>query len=122
MAAATRRVAERAGCLTLGPTRQFIRPQRLSAETVARYLSYKSHYGGPGRARVLNGFNATRLGPVLVAGLGRLAGWAARQRAPSGALRGYEVREVDRSRTRSMRYGSGTGTRWGRRSNAPPAF
>ena len=65
MAPATRRIAERAGAITLGPTRQFIRPVRLSVGTIRRFLSYKTRH----RARFANLvglFNATWIGPALV--------------------------------------------------------
>jgi len=66
MAAATRRVAERAGCLTLGPVGQFILPNRLSGRTVARFLNFKSQFGSPLRRRALSTFAATGLGPALI--------------------------------------------------------
>ena len=96
MAAATRRVAERAGCLTLGPTRQFIRPHRLRARTVARYLVYKSRYGTRWRKLLLRGFNLTQVGPWIVAGLGRFAGWTRRRNPSIPFLKGFEVQEVER--------------------------
>ena len=96
MAAATRRVAERAGCLTLGPTRQFILPRHLSAKTVARFVSYRAHTSNPRRARLLEAFNATRVGPLVVAGLGRLAAAWRRPRRAVPLPKGCRIVEVAR--------------------------
>ncbi len=95
MAPATRRVAERAGCITLGPTRQFIMPHRLSARTVVRYLEYKAHMGSPVREKLLRIFNATALGPILVSSAGRLLSKVSGSRIRSRALIGYSYAEVD---------------------------
>ncbi|MGB0440449.1 MAG: GNAT family N-acetyltransferase, partial [Paracoccaceae bacterium] len=96
MAAATRRVAERANCLTLGPTHQFILPRRLSARTVRRFLAYRADTSKAARARLLRGFNATGIGPLMVAALGRLvAGWR-RMRVPKGLPAGCRIVEVAR--------------------------
>lgn len=43
MAPATRRIAERAGCVTLGPVGHYFRMHRLSAITVRRYMLHKAH-------------------------------------------------------------------------------
>ena len=82
MAEATRRVAERAGCLTLGPVRQFVLPHKLSARSVTRFLRYKSEFGSAGRRRILGALIATRVGPWSVAALGRLTTSARRRNAP----------------------------------------
>ncbi|MEB8388444.1 GNAT family N-acetyltransferase [Rhodobacteraceae bacterium KMM 6894] len=96
MAPATRRVAERADCLTLGPTRQFILPHRLSAKTVTRFLDYKANMSNPRRARMLNLFTATRVGPLLVAGGARLAANLRRLRVPAPSGEVLKIIEVDR--------------------------
>ncbi len=44
MAPATRRIAERAGCVTLAPTREFIRLVRLDASVVRRYLMVRTEH------------------------------------------------------------------------------
>jgi GNAT superfamily N-acetyltransferase len=96
MAPATRRMAERAGCLTLGPTRQFILPHRVSVGTVKRFLHYKAQTGSVRRAAVLRAFNASILGPMGVAGCMRmvtgLRRWWHAPRRPVG----LRVSEVDR--------------------------
>ena len=97
MAAATRRIAERAGAITLGPTAQFVCPARLGAATVARYLRYKS--AGRGRlAPPLRAFAASGLGPAAVALAGRAAArLRLAARGPRGeALRGFEIEETGR--------------------------
>lgn len=95
MAPATRRVAERAGCLNLGPTRLFIRPHRLSGQTVNRFLSHKSLHGGINRRRLLSAFTASRIGPWLASVVGRTVAKLAHLKAPTNALNGFEYREVD---------------------------
>lgn len=94
MAEATRRVAERAGCLTLGPTRLYLRCHRLSGSTVRRFLAYKAGFGTPSRQRLIRLFNATRLGPCAVAGLGRLV--TRLRPGPSGPEPDGEIREIER--------------------------
>lgn len=98
MAAATRRVAERAGCLTLGPTGQFILPHGLSGRSVARFLRYKSQFGSTGQRWLLWAFIATRIGPWAVAVLGRLTTKARRLGAPkpTPGARATTIREVTR--------------------------
>ncbi len=73
MADATRRIAERAGSMTLVPTREFVRPLRISPGTVRRFLSGKANHGTRRRG-VIGFFNATRIGPVLLAAMVRLVG------------------------------------------------
>jgi GNAT superfamily N-acetyltransferase len=82
MAGATRRMAERAGCLTLGPTVQFILPHGLSGHSVARFLRYKSQFGSLARRRLLWMFNATSIGPWAVAVLAQLTAKARRLGSP----------------------------------------
>lgn len=95
MAMATRRIAERAGCITLGPTGQYILPHRLGGATVARFLRSKT-IDRPSRRRPVAAFEATRLGPALAAatarGIARLLRLAGRVTA-SGSGR---IEEVDR--------------------------
>ncbi|MEZ5778664.1 MAG: GNAT family N-acetyltransferase [Paracoccaceae bacterium] len=96
MAPATRRVAERVGCMTLGPTRQYVLPHRLSAQTVARFLEYKAGIGGPMRRKALRAFNASRLGPMLVSGAGRLLTRALRLRGAFRSSNGFSHVEIGR--------------------------
>ena len=93
MAAATRRIAERAGCMSLGPTWQFICPKRLSGRTVRRFLRHKAERK-PKLLRPIGLFNATRVGPALLAGTGRaIAAFAGRS---SSTSTGYDIEEVAR--------------------------
>ena len=96
MASATRRVAERAGCLTLGPTRQFILPHKLSSSTITRFLTYKARSGSPTRARALHLFNESRVGPLVLAAMARLVAALRRRHAPGALLTGLHMSEVDR--------------------------
>ncbi|MEM7546726.1 MAG: GNAT family N-acetyltransferase [Pseudomonadota bacterium] len=96
MAPATRRVAERAGAITLGPTRLFILPLRVSARLVARFLDHKAHTSSRARARILRVFNASAIGPMIAAATGRFLGFAARMRASSQMPTGFHHEEVDR--------------------------
>jgi len=92
MAEATRRIAQRAGCITLGPTNQWVRWHRLSGQTVARFLNYKSQYGR-GRRFAITAFNRSWVGPRILAILARLhAGSVGRQ---TGALAGYNWQMFD---------------------------
>jgi GNAT superfamily N-acetyltransferase len=95
MAPATRRIAERAGCVTLGPTRRFILPCRLSSACVTRYLDHKAH-DRPDRARILNPFVATRLGPATVATAGRAVASVRRLLRPRTAMEGFSAEEIHR--------------------------
>lgn len=95
MAPATRRIAERAGCITLGPTRQFILPTRLGMRTVRRYLTYKAH-DRPDRALALRLFAASGLGPALTATVAQGIARFRRLTAPSGPGRDVEITEIDR--------------------------
>lgn len=95
MAPATRRMAERAGCLTLGPTGQFILPHCLSGQTVARFLNYKAQTGSARRAALLRGFNASGLGPALIAG-GLRAGARLRGRRRILPASDIQITEVTR--------------------------
>lgn len=49
MAEATRRIAERAGCITLPPVRQLLRVQHLSHQTLATVFAQSAAHGGKGR-------------------------------------------------------------------------
>ncbi|SMY09298.1 GNAT family N-acetyltransferase [Flavimaricola marinus] len=95
MAPATRRVAERAGCLTLGPTRQFILPYRLSTRTVMRFLAYKAGAGSASRRAAIRLFNASRIAPMILAGASRLFGAWRRWRAPKLLPARLSIAEVD---------------------------
>ena len=65
MATATRRMAERAGCLTLGETRQCVAPLRMTGATVSRFLRHRG--AGKRITPLIRAFCATRIGPVLAA-------------------------------------------------------
>jgi GNAT superfamily N-acetyltransferase len=96
MAAATRRMAERAGCVTLGPTAQFIRPHALSGRTVSRYLSHKIASGTRYR-RLFAFLRRVPGGPALLAALARLSVAVPRLlRRRSSCLSQYDVQEVSR--------------------------
>jgi hypothetical protein len=95
MAPATRRVAERAGCVTLGATRSFIRPHRLNSTGVIRYLDHKVH-GNAARARIVKPFIATRIGPAALATAARVLAGARRLFRPRQALSGFRTEEIDR--------------------------
>jgi len=96
MAPATRRVAERAGCLTLGATRQFILPHRLSSATITRYLAYKAQSGSSNRAGALHLFNKSRVAPLVLAAMARLVAAIRRRHAPSVLPTYLQISEVDR--------------------------
>ena len=66
MAEATRRIAERANCITLGQTREYVCPHRLSTTTVRRYLKYKEG-DRPDLVRWLRCFSNSLVGPAVVA-------------------------------------------------------
>jgi len=95
MAPATRRIAERAGALTLGPTWQFILPARTSSYTVARFLRHKSA-NRPRAARFLSLFAGSGLGPASVALASRTLAKLAASRRPKPVLARFEVDEVSR--------------------------
>jgi GNAT superfamily N-acetyltransferase len=94
MAPATRRVAERAGCLTLEPTRQYILPHRLSAQTVMRFLAHKAGAGSALRKGAIRLFNMSLLPPMMLAGTSRLFGTWRQWRAPKGLPAGLDIVEV----------------------------
>lgn len=95
MAPATRRIAEKAGCVTLGETRQYIRPVRISARTVSQFVVAKTR-NKPRLRGIARVFNATRIGPAI---LGMAAGGGARMarlfraRPAQAAARIEEVEE-----------------------------
>ena len=95
MAAATRRIAERADAITLGPTKQFVCPARLSTATVARYLRYKSA-NRRRLAPLLGAFAASGLGPAALAFAGRMAARLTARGRRREALRGFEIAEIGR--------------------------
>lgn len=90
MAEATRRIAAKAGCLTLAPTRQWIRAHNVSYKTVARFLAYKAQYG-KNRKLAVNLFIKSMFGPWLVAA--SLRTWARFHRNNSTRLDNYEIEE-----------------------------
>ncbi len=93
MAPATRRIAERADCLTLGPTRQYVYMHRLSRQTVQRYLLYKEETR-PDIARLLRLFRKSVIGPVAVAAMARLATRILCLRGGNIAARQFDFDEV----------------------------
>ena len=94
MAQATRRIAERAGALTLDTTYQFACPARLSGRTVAKYLRAKSRH----RRRLapfLKAFAGSGIGPSTIAAGGRiLAAIAGSSRSTKPHAR-FTVEEID---------------------------
>jgi hypothetical protein len=66
MAAATRSIMERAGCVTLPPVRQMVRVDHLSGQTVSVLLS-RAKENRANWGRLIDLFIATRVGPALVA-------------------------------------------------------
>ncbi|MEW4488132.1 hypothetical protein AB1L42_08620 [Thalassoglobus sp. JC818] len=70
MAAATRRIAEKAGCLTLGPTAQLICPHRLSTQAVERFLKHKASYRSDW-ATPIGVFLGSKVAPILTAAMAR---------------------------------------------------
>ena len=62
MAQATRRIAQKAGAITLAPTKQWVRLHGLTPKTVSRFLSYKAQYG-TSRKRAIRVFNNSKVGP-----------------------------------------------------------
>lgn len=83
MAEATRRIAVRADCLTLGPVHQMVRVHRLSTKTVAALIAKRTgsrrHWRKAGRV-----FNRSWIGPAMVAailsGAAGLHRWTRRRR------------------------------------------
>jgi hypothetical protein len=100
MAPATRRIAERAGGLTIGSVRQFIRPHRLQAKSVQRFLSAKA-VGRPVRRQSIRLFNASGIGPMAVAfaarGMAHVVGHPIRLAASSNFGRIEEVARIPES-------------------------
>lgn len=89
MAEATRRIAERAGAITLGPVYQMIRPGRLSGRTVATVLK-RGIERRSGLVRLGGrGFLGSRIGPMaLAAGLSAAGAMSRRRR---GSREGVEA-------------------------------
>jgi GNAT superfamily N-acetyltransferase len=110
MARATRRIAEKAGCITLGPVHQLTRWVRLDAESVRRYLLARTVYHP--RINALARFLCRRLLfhralPIVVNPLLRLRDVVRRSRARPGPTVIEEVRsfgvEADRLWERTRR-------------------
>ena len=114
MAAATRKIAERAGCLTLCDTSQMILPGRISASTVSRFLVYKSTFR-PKLIGPIQLFNASRIGPSLIASSISIVAWLRSRRVPSPKKKGFEFVEVDR-------FPSGVNALWNTVRNSFPAI
>jgi len=95
MAVATRRMAERAGCVTLGPVRLFVRWGRLRPATIRRYLSARTEHR--------HNIHAVATALCRYARLHRLLSWAINPAlwvrdliARSSPVRGLEIEEVSR--------------------------
>ena len=71
MAEATRRIAERAGCLRLGPTQQYLCPRNITMRTVRRYLMGKEIVR-PDLALTLRLFSNSLVGPAAIAVASRI--------------------------------------------------
>ena len=78
MAAATRRIAERAGCVTLGAVHQMIRPSKLTSRTITSLVSERAE-NRPRWQLACRVFNQSRIGPWAVAQL--ISGAAGLQRS-----------------------------------------
>jgi GNAT superfamily N-acetyltransferase len=95
MAPATRRIAERAGCITLGRVQQFSRWMRLDPDTVRRYVLLRTtnHPRFHALARfACGGLRFHQLLPLVVNPLLRLRDSMRRSRSSPGAA---EIRELD---------------------------
>ncbi len=88
MAPATRRMAEKASCVTLGEASYHLLPLRLSGTTVARFVAYKTAHKAR-LAPIARLFNATRVGPAL---LGTVVTAAARRRGRGATA--FDIEEV----------------------------
>jgi len=95
MAPATRRVAERAECLTLGPTGRFIQPRRVSGAGLRRWLAHKAQMR-PDIAWALNLFRASYVGPTLLAVFLRAATAVRRRSGEPASTQGRRLEEVSR--------------------------
>jgi GNAT superfamily N-acetyltransferase len=110
MAEATRRIAERAGCITLPPVRQLLRVQRLSHQTLATVFAQSAAHGG--RGRLLNGPVQGAPGKVLAAAIrtsARLVHGLRDRQPPAGEIAPIalpEAADIDRLFA-AMRRGSG---------------
>lgn len=84
MAAATRRMMDKAGCITLPPVQQMVRPGRLRGQTIETLLGRIANNRAGWRSPI-SLFNKSRLGPAaMAAGLSALAAIARlKQDAPS---------------------------------------
>jgi len=92
MALATRRIAERAGAITLGPVLQMVRPGRLSGSTIDHILRRSvERRSGILRAAGLTFLNS-RIGPAAAAATLSAAGALVRSRSPSPHA--FDVRSV----------------------------
>jgi hypothetical protein len=85
MAPATRKVMEKAGCLTLPPVSQLVRPRRLSGSTIATLLDRIAD-NRPNLRVPLHAFTRSGIGPIAVAGALSLSAALARaaQARPAG--------------------------------------
>jgi len=95
MAPATRRIAEAAGCLTLGPTEQFVCLHRLRAATVRRYLALKEDGLGQWGATVRL-FRQSKVGPWAIVFLVRVGTAFRRALWRHEVASRFEFEEVER--------------------------
>lgn len=95
MAPATRRIADRAGAVTLGPVLQMVRPRRLSGGTVSTVLS-RSLENRKGLTRAGgNLFLASRVGPALLGATVSLGAAVARLGSPRRRSADLSVEPVE---------------------------
>jgi GNAT superfamily N-acetyltransferase len=66
MAAATRRIAEKANCVTLGPVNQMVRVRRLSSRTIKSLVAERAE-NRPNLRGLMSLFNRSIVGPPLAA-------------------------------------------------------
>ncbi|QIG54012.1 GNAT family N-acetyltransferase [Altererythrobacter sp. BO-6] len=93
MAPATRRIAQRAGCVELPPVAQLLRVQRLSGTTLRRWARHSAAQGGRGRW-----IAPPLIAPVaaLAAGAATLAARVVQGNSPD-CTEAREVREIERA-------------------------
>lgn len=92
MAEATRRIAEKAGCVTLGPVRQMVRVGRLSGRTVTD-VTTPIFERRPKLATLGRAFTRSRIAPAAAAALGSAA--AAVQRVALPRTPGANIQAIE---------------------------
>lgn len=94
MASATRRIAEKAGCITLGETRQYIAANTLSNTTIRRFLNARAT--GKRIAPLVRMFGSSWIGPNAVSLGLRVAGSSARAFGPRNVDSSAQIEEIER--------------------------